>query len=227
MGVSKAYFAKQILPMARDLEACFQLGTGEFEPERRFDPFNHTELFGLNTTCVADGTPFPVSAPSDPAMRKYVENGKDRSTTFTGLFMYTHTGLPVAEHGLCKARAYDAKIMRRVDEKMRPEIWEMRIGDGHFSTALNFITPPKRLPGKPLTEGEVEVYNAIQLVRAQVEKGMRQMKLFAMFQVPYRGSWRNFQMYYKVGVHLRARDIYITADDGFPFGPGYGPFLHQ
>jgi hypothetical protein len=224
--VSKGYFAKHILPMARDLEARFKRGQGEFEPDRRFDPLNHTELFGLNTTCVGDGTPYPVVAPSANGMRHMVENGKDKDTALKGLFLYTHTGLPVAELGLCKAKAYDAKLMRRVDARIQTRAWEMRIGDCHFSTALNFISPPKKMPNQPLTDGQYEVYNAIQLVRAQVEKGMRQMKLFGMFQTPYRGSWRNFQTYFKIGAHLRARDMYIQADAGFPFAVGYGPFPH-
>ena len=47
-----------------------------------------------------------------------------------------------------------------------------------------------------------------------------------LIQVRYRGSYANFQRFYKVAVNLRALDMYITNDAGFPFEAGYGPFPH-
>ena len=57
-------------------------------------------------------------------------------------------------------------------------------------------------------------------------KGMRMMKLQRMWQMPFRGSIDRMQDLWKVSCHFRARDMYITADAGFPFGPGFGPFRH-
>jgi hypothetical protein len=229
-GMSRSTFRKRCLSIAREIEAVLESTGGEFEFSRRLSPFNHTPVLGANFTSVWDTCPFEISTPVRTAVFHRTYNGKDKNNAFKAMFGFTFTGLPIAEYGLCQPKVYDAHIMQRIDlhpsGRTVPHQAEMRVGDGHFSTAVRFLAPPRKPTGGYFDVVELAVYRLVQLVRSPVEQGMRQMKLTGMFQCKYRGNYSDFQTYYKVGVHMRARDMYIKADAGHPFRRGFGPFSH-
>ena len=48
---------------------------------------------------------------SNPVLFERVYDGKDKMCALKALFGFTHTGLPVCEHGLIGPRCYDGKAM--------------------------------------------------------------------------------------------------------------------
>jgi hypothetical protein len=212
--------------MAEELGRIFRIGHGLFEFSRRLDAWNHVPYFAACFTGVFDSTPYEISEPTKADVHFRTRCGKDKINAFIAMTGWSFLGLPTCEYGLCLPKNYDAHIMRWLDARYVPYLDEMRIGDGHFSTALNFVAPPRKRPGYNFTLGELLWKRMIQLVRAPVEQGQRQMKLPKMFQVRFRGTYSNMQMWYKIASHVRARDMYMQSDAGWPFHRGFGPFRH-
>lgn len=201
---------------------------------------NHVPHLPRSFTCVVDSTPIKIWNSGDSAVDHRTYSGKDRYHCLKAVFVVTiGTNMPVAGCGLFLPKVYDGWLAEELDFNAQfardPREWFL--GDGHFSCAPRYLTPPKKPtwtpamktrgdPNPHMSAEQLAVYNILQMIRAPVEPMMEEFKKPGMFKGFYRGCIRNLQTCFAASMHARARDIYIRADAQGNRRRGFGPFSH-
>lgn len=234
------YFQSHVLTMYRDLADELWVangGHGEMEWHRRLDLMNHSPYMPPQVTVVGDSVPYYMTNPTSAMEHYMTRSGKyGRAVGKSCIWVTVGSNLPVAELGLFLPKLYDGHLVPLMDSVYPRHPHELILGDGHFRgpLAVNCMCPPTnprrnrgQPPPLPLTQEQRAVVGMMQLARAPVEPVMQQAKLPKMFHKQgFRGEAHDLQMWYKVHIHMRARDMYITADAGHQRHRMYGPYPH-
>lgn len=118
--------------------------------------------------------------------------------------------------------AFDAHTMLDVRHDFPVEDGELFIGDCHFSTFPNCITPIKKPPQGNLTGEELQWNACIQLVRARIEHVNSVIKGHAMFKQAFRGTCTRLNELTNITLHATA----VLQNLRPPRYAGYGPLPH-
>ena len=129
--------------------------------------------------------------------------------------------------GLCSSTAYDAFIFEDSAHLHPQHPWELNIGDGHFSTVDNFITPVQAIGGRILTPLEHTWNGWLQMPRSRIEHVNTVIKNHRMFKgEPYRGWVRSLKLFVNISIHGAAAELRARAlRDGDRYR-GFGPWAH-
>jgi hypothetical protein len=128
---------------------------------------------------------------------------------------------------LCKSTSYDAWIFEDSKHLHPQYIWELNLGDCHFSTCAQFLTPAQAVAGRVLTPVETTWNNMLQMPRARIEHINRVIKNHMMFSgQPYRGWVRNLKVFVNISIHAAAVELRNRARESGPRYAGFGPWAH-
>jgi len=95
--------------------------------------------------------------------------------------------------------AYDGHIFTNTSTRHPMYPWELWLGDGHYIGLPNVASPFRK--DHVLSTDELR-YNIIHsFYRSRVEHAVRRIKIHAMFQSKYRGSWEALSWAMKVIGH--------------------------
>lgn len=99
--------------------------------------------------------------------------------------------------------------------------WEWHIGDGHYCSVGNFLTPYRGIPGKMLSDDQHMTNTIISHYRARIEHINGFVKQHAIFSTKYRGGIQILAKCIDITIHTT--NVHLNA---FPRYAPYGPWSH-
>lgn len=137
---NNTYISNYILPSLRYLSEVID----EVNWEDRLDFDNHSFYFDKYVTSMVDTMPIFInkSIGSDVARATY--NGRYKENLYKVQVVVDFKGRIVFFSGPHIGSKYDGHIFAETEKWHPRENWEIILGDGHYSSLFNFLTPFKR-----------------------------------------------------------------------------------
>lgn len=196
---NRYYISRTVLPAIYYLGAVME----EINWNDRLDPYNHGEFFDKYVTCMVDTMPIFInkSCNSNIAMATY--NGRYKENLFKVQVVIDFLGRIVFYSGPHIGSKYDGHLFTETDHLHPREDWEMVLGDGHYSSIPNFITPFKKPRNGnlfkfykglliflgSLNQQQKQFNKVLSHYRARVEHTNWEIQCHGMFRQIYRGSY--------------------------------------
>lgn len=215
LGCSASTLQETVLPHLITLANMIN----EIRWDDRLNPFNHTPDFPYLFTGMVDTFPIEVEKPEHRELRRALFTNKYGTTvykvqlgvSFLGQILFcTGPHLPL----------YDAHIWEATAHDHPREEWEWWLGDGHYSTCRNMLTPWRK--DRVLSEDEMLANTIISFYRARVEHVNAVLVNHNMFRGVYRGGIHVLEAAVAVTAHMSA--AHLRKNIRYPL---VGPWPHH